>query len=136
MHLRIAESTGSRDLVPPVLDSTPEDSTVNTDELASYNVLSKCGRVRKTVNHSKREWARDDDGDGIREVHVNSIEGLWTGLRNFLRIFRGVSKNYLAQYAAVFEWRNRVKRTEPNALRELLTSRPEWVCRGTTLCRA
>jgi len=47
-----------------------------------------------TVCHTpgKRVWARDDDGDGIREVHVNTIEGLWTGLRNFLRPFRGVSK--------------------------------------------
>ena len=44
-------------------------------------------------NHmpGQREWARDDDGDGIREVHSNTIEGLWTGLRNHLRPFRGIS---------------------------------------------
>jgi hypothetical protein len=42
-------------------------------------------------------------GDGIREVHSNSIEGIWTGLRNFLRLFRGVNKEYLSQYTAVFE---------------------------------
>ena len=34
---------------------------------------------------AKCTWARDDDGDGIREVHCNTLEGLWTGLRNFLR---------------------------------------------------
>jgi hypothetical protein len=38
--------------------------------------------------------ARDDDGDGegIREVHINTSEGFWVGLRNFLRPFRGVNK--------------------------------------------
>ena len=51
-----------------------------------------------TVCHAAGEWARDDDGDGIREVHNNTQEGIWTGLRNFLRPFRGVNKVYLHQY--------------------------------------
>ena len=32
------------------------------------------------------------------------MEGIWTGLRNFLRPFRGVHKKYLAAYVAMFEW--------------------------------
>ena len=59
------------------------------------------------------EWARDDDGDGVREVHDNTLEGLWTGLRNFLRPFRGVNKVYLHQYVAMFEWGYNVKRATP-----------------------
>jgi hypothetical protein len=55
------------------------------------------------VWHSQGEWARDDDGDGIREVHTNTIEGLWTSVRNFLRPFRGVHKRYLAGYIAIRE---------------------------------
>jgi hypothetical protein len=58
------------------------------------------------VCHAAGEWARDDDGDGIREVHVNTLEWLWTGLRNFLRPFRGVNKKYL--YLPMFEWGYRV----------------------------
>ena len=65
---------------------------------------------RATVCHAEKEWARDDDGDGIREVHVNTLEGLWTGLRNFLRPFRGVNKVYLYQYVAMFEWGYNIKR--------------------------
>jgi len=58
------------------------------------------------VTHTpgNREWARDDDGDGVREVHDNTLEGLWAALRTFLRPFRGVSKQYLRQYVAVFQW--------------------------------
>ena len=30
-------------------------------------------------------------------------EGHWTGLRNFLRMFRGVHKRYLGQYVAFYQ---------------------------------
>jgi hypothetical protein len=43
---------------------------------------------------------RDDDGDGIRKVHTNTTEGIWSGLRTFLRVFRGVSKHFLSGYVA------------------------------------
>ncbi len=52
------------------------------------------------MHHNRREWARDDDGDGVREVHRNTMEGHWVGLRNFLRPFRGVSKWCLGLYVA------------------------------------
>jgi hypothetical protein len=56
-----------------------------------------------------REWVRDDDGDGIRDGHRNTLEGLWTGARTFLRPFRGVSKWFLSGYLAVFEWAHNLK---------------------------
>lgn len=65
--------------------------------------MRQSGRKHSTVCHSKKEFARDDDGDGVNEVHCNSAEGLWTGVRNFIRPFRGVHKKYLAQYIAIFE---------------------------------
>ena len=72
-------------------------------------------------------WARDDD-DGVREVHDNTLEGLWTGLRNYLRPFRGVNKEYLHQYVAIFEWSYNVKRATPEFLRAILGVRPRTNC--------
>ena len=66
-------------------------------------------------------WALDLDGDGVREVHCNTLEGLWTGLRNFLRPFRGVSKWYLAQYVAVFQWAHNLKRVTDEFLLERIS---------------
>lgn len=40
----------------------------------------------------------------IREFHVNSNEGGWAGLRNFLCPFHGVQKKYLASYVAIHEF--------------------------------
>jgi transposase-like protein len=71
-----------------------------TDEWSGYRDVPP---VHRTVCHSVREWARDDDGDGRRAVHCNTCEGWGTALRTFLRPFRGVHKAYLACYVAVFE---------------------------------
>lgn len=101
---------------------------VNTDEWCGYNGLPAMGRSRTTVCHAAGEWARDDDGDGIREVHVNTLEGLWTGLRNFLRPFRGVSKVYLYQYVAMFEWGYNVKRVTEAFVCALLGVRSATIC--------
>jgi hypothetical protein len=86
--------------------------------------------AHQTVNHTpgQREWARDDDadGDGVREVHSNTIEGLWTGLRNHLRPLRGVNKWFLSGYVAVFEWVHNLKEVHwwlPPAVLRALKSR-------------
>jgi len=90
---------------------------VYTDEYDSYNTIE---RNRSTVAHGQREWARDDDGDGIREVHTNTIEGMWTGQRNFLRPFRGVSKHFLSGYVAIYEFRVNLKRVTINFISSLV----------------
>ena len=54
--------------------------------------------------------------------HDNSLEGIWTGLRNGLRTFRGVSKWYLHRYAAMFEWGYNVKRVNPEFIGALLNT--------------
>ena len=69
-------------------------------------------------------WALDLDGDGVREVHCNTQEGLWTGLRNYLRTFRGVSRHYLAQYVAVFQWGHNIKVVTDAFLKTLLGALP------------
>jgi transposase len=100
VRLRVVKNTQTKTLCPFVERFTSAEATIYTDEYDSYNALD---RHRLTVCHGQKEWARDADGDGIREVHVNSNEGCWTGLRTFLRPFRGVHKRYLSGYVAIYE---------------------------------
>jgi transposase-like protein len=95
---------------------------VYTDEWAAYDRLPELGRGHATVCHApgEREWARDDDGDGVREVHNNTMEGIWTGLRNFLRPFRGFRKHHLNRYTAMFQWAHNLKSVTDDFLRLLL----------------
>ena len=53
-----------------------------------------------------------------------SYAGLWTGLRNFLRPFRGVNKWFLGQYVAMFEWAYNIKEVSLDFLRALLGVEP------------
>lgn len=110
-----------------MLGHTRPGTTVYTDEWGAYNHLEANHRPHATVNHGAHEWARDDDGDGIREVHSNTAEGIWTGLRNFLRTFRGVNKVYLAQYVAIYQWAFTIKTVTRQFLRALLgVFTPQW----------
>jgi transposase-like protein len=121
IQLTVKHNSARADLEPTVLDATQPGCTINTDEWGAYTHLSEAQRTHVTVCHApgRREWARDDDGDGIREVHTNTSEGFWTGLRNFLRPFRGVSKVYLHQYIAIHEWAHNLKEVTLGFLRIL-----------------
>ena len=132
--MTVAAHSDRKTLEAVVGDATTPGTTVNTDEWSGYNGLAAMDRGHATVCHADREWARDDDGDGVREVHDNTLEGLWTGLRNFLRPFRGVSKKYLHQYVAMFEWSYNVKRATPSFLRALLGVRATNDITAPTFC--
>lgn len=121
IQLEVKHNSARKDLEPAVLKATQPGATVNTDEWGAYNHLAEAGRRHVTVCHTpgKRVWARDDDGDGIREVHVNTSEGFWTGLRNFLRPFRGVNKVFLQQYVAIHQWAHNIKKCSMEFLRIL-----------------
>jgi len=129
IRLKVCKNSDRATLQPFVEATTQADATVYTDEWKAYTHLPETGRTHAAVCHTpgQREWARDDDGDGVREVHCNTMEGIWTGLRNFLRLFRGVSKHYLSQYQAVFEWAHTFKRLMLDFLRAIMipcTPRP------------
>lgn len=119
IQLEVKKNSARSDLEPSVLSATHEGTTVNTDEWGAYNQLKDAKRIHLTVCHAKGVWAKDEDGDGIREVHNNTIEGLWTGVRNFLRPFRGVNKFYLQQYLAMHEWAHNLKEVSLQFLRTI-----------------
>jgi transposase len=98
-------------------DNVPPGSTLlSTDEWQSYRG-SHPGHA--TVAHGGREWARDNDGDGQREVHCNTYEGAGAALQTYLRPFRGVHKKYLHLYVATYEAMVNTKRVTPELIRRM-----------------
>jgi hypothetical protein len=101
---------------------------VSSDEWSGYARLSKTYRLNHhTVCHTRneagaREWARDDDGDARREVHCNSCEGSGASLRTFLRRFRGVHKEFLANYCACYETMYNAKSISPEIIQKMCCS--------------
>jgi len=116
-RLRVAKRTTKQTLHRHVETFTRSRTTGYRDE---WHGSTRLRRPHCTVSHGEKEWARDDDGDGIREVHINTIEGLWTTLRNFLRPFRGVPKKYLKYSVAMGEQRVNYKRISPTFISQLV----------------
>ena len=93
---------------------------IYTDEYNIYFRLKTWGYSHKTVNHSQGEYARDEDGDGFHEVHTNTIEGVWSLLRSWLRPHRGISQEKLPLYLAFFEFVHNVRKRGKALLSSLL----------------
>jgi len=91
--------------IKPVFEQTIRLGTlIYTDEYNIYNRLEEWGFKHKTVCHSAGEYARDEDGDGFCEVHVNTQEGIWSVFRSWLRPHRGISQQKLPVYIGFFEF--------------------------------
>ena len=58
-------------------------SRLYTDAASSYRAVK--GYMHAFVNHTQKEYARGD-------VHEHRAEGLFSLLKPYLRVFRGVSK--------------------------------------------
>jgi hypothetical protein len=72
-----------------------------------------------TVAHGVCEWARDDNGDGQREVYGNTCEGSGAALCTYWRTFRGVHKQYLHLYVATYEAMVNAKRITSELIRRM-----------------
>lgn len=105
---------------PFIAETIVKGSLIYTDEYNIYNRLTSWGYQHKTVNHSKFEYARDDDGDGFYEVHINTMEGFWSLLRSWLRPHRGISQEKLPFYLGFFEFVHNLRKRGHALLDSLL----------------
>jgi transposase-like protein len=70
-------------------------SRLYTDSAGSYRALT--GYMHEFVNHTQKEYARGD-------VHENRAECLFSLLKPYLRVFRGISKSNLPGYLGFFQF--------------------------------
>jgi transposase-like protein len=70
-------------------------SRLYTDSASSYRAVK--GYIHEFVNHTKKEYARGD-------VHENRAECLFSLLKPYLRVFRGLSKHNLPGYVSFFQF--------------------------------
>ncbi len=109
--------------IKPIITKTVEPgSMIYTDEYDIYDSLPAWGYQHKSVNHAAGEYARDEDGDGFHEVHVNTLEGFWSLLRSWLRPHRGISQEKLPWYLGFFEFVHNVRRRGKALLHSLLAT--------------
>jgi len=88
-----------------VLDSVKPGSTVSTDELYSYNLLTGDGYKHGAVKHGAKEYAYFDYRTGETH-HVNTVEGFWRLFKASVRSTHvHVSPKYMHRYLSEFTFR-------------------------------
>jgi len=102
--LKALDNVKQTTIEPYIKHHIAQKTTIYTDEYGIYNNVSTLGYDHHTVCHSDGGYARDEDGDGIAEVHVNTQEGIWSVLRSWLRPHRGISMKKLPTYVGFFEF--------------------------------
>jgi len=90
--LRMLANVQQATIKPIITAAVAPGTLVHTDEYSIYARLPAWGYEHKTVCHARGEYARDEDGDGFCEVHVNTMEGFWSLLRSWLRPHRASRK--------------------------------------------
>src|SRR3954467_203787 len=72
--LRMLPNVKQKTIKPIIMTVVVKGTMIYTDEYSIYARLPVWGYQHKTVCHSRGEYARDEDGDGFHEVHVNTME--------------------------------------------------------------
>ncbi|WP_375394189.1 IS1595 family transposase [uncultured Sphingomonas sp.] len=102
-----------------VLTNVEPGTTVSTDELMSYGLLTGDGYQHGTVSHGKKEWSYYDYGHKVQH-HVNHVESFW---KLFKASIRGthvhISEKYMSRYLDEFTFRQN-HRHRGNAMFDLL----------------
>ena len=88
-----------------VLDNVEPGSTVSTDELYSYNLLTGDGYQHGSVKHGAKEYSRYDYRSG-ETFHVNTVEGFWRLFKASVRSTHvQVSAKHMQRYLSEFTFR-------------------------------
>ncbi len=99
-----------RTIRPVITAVVAPGALVYTDEHSTCAPLPAWGHGHKTVCHGRGEPARDKDGDGFCEVHVNTLEGFWSLPRSWLRPHRGISQDKLPDHLGFFQFVRNARR--------------------------
>ena len=118
--IRMLENVRQATIRPLIERFIAPGTRVYIDEYDIDHRLPEWGFSHRTVCHSRGEYARDDDGDGFHEVHVNTAEGFWSLLRSWLRPHRGISQEKLPLYLGFFQFVHNVRIRGKGLLRPLL----------------
>lgn len=118
--IRMLENVQMATIKPLIEQTIAPGSLIYTDEYNIYGRLRQWGYHHKSVNHGSGEFARDEDGDGFCEVHVNTIEGFWSLLRSWLRPHRGISQERLSLYLGFFEFVHNTRKRGKSLLSSLI----------------
>ena len=97
--VKVVPDVKARTLLSMIQEHVPTGQTVYTDEMLSYNRLSRLGYMHETVQHSAKQYV-------VGRVHTNNIEGMWSNVKRGIDgVNHAVSPKYLQGYLDAYVYR-------------------------------
>lgn len=97
--------TSTKTIGTIVRDNIDSESAVMTDDAQYYNTLDVGFASRDSVNHSKDEYVREEEGRPL--IHTNTVEGYFSVFKRRMRgTYQHCSEKHLHRYLAEFDFRH------------------------------
>lgn len=103
--LSVAEDLNREHILELLKEHASDDCSLYTDDFPLYAELPGYEH-RKLNRYSRKEYARGD-------VHINTAEGVFSLLKSWLRMLRGVRKDKLWKFLKLFEFRFNFRSLNP-----------------------
>jgi len=104
--VKVIPDVKAKTLLPMIWNNVVKDSTIYTDELPSYNLITKLGYAHEIVQHCAKQYVR-----GI--AHVNTVEALWSTIKRGIDgVNHHVSPLYLQSYLDSYIYRYNHRQNE------------------------
>lgn len=115
----VVPDVSTKSLRAVINENVVKGSTVSTDELRSYGLLTGDGYAHGTVSHGKKEYAVYDYRTE-KNHHVNSVEGFWRLFKAAIRSTHvHISQKHMQRYLDEFTFRA-THRARVNGMFDLL----------------
>jgi transposase-like protein len=94
------DSAGQDVIWPIISKNIRRESDLMTDEGSWYNAIGRQFATHNTVNHSKKEYVRDDF------IHSNTVENYYSIFKRGMKgIYQHCSEKHLHRYLSEFDFR-------------------------------
>lgn len=102
-------------LLPVIGSRVSPNSTVHTDELASYDKLRSLGYHHKRIHHNSGVYV-------IGDIHTNTIDGFWSLLKRGINgVYHAVSSKHLQSYLNEYVFRYNHRNDKTPMFKTILT---------------
>ena len=99
--VQVTPDVKAKTLLPIIQEHIPTapGTIIYTDELHSYDRLTRMGYAHETIQHTAKEYVNGT-------AHVNNIEGLWSNVKRGIDgVHHAVSPKYLQAYLDAYVFR-------------------------------
>ena len=113
---RIVPDVKAKTLLPHAIERVMPASHVFTDELTSYNGLTRSGYFHRRCHHAAKIYVNGD-------AHTNTIEGFWSLVKRGIGgVYHSVSAKHLQSYLSEYAWRYNRRGKGAQKFLDLLTA--------------